>query len=79
MTIEQLRRVHQATPFQPFTLLTADGRKYDIPHRDFLSQSPAGRTVIVYGKGRDDFNILDVLMITAIEVHKEKDSKFDTD
>jgi hypothetical protein len=76
MTIEQVRKVHEAIPFQPFTLLTADGNQFDVPHRDFLSQSPAGRTVIVYGEG-DDFNIQDVLMITGIEVHQEKRSKSD--
>jgi hypothetical protein len=70
MTIEQLRKVQQATPFQPFALLTADGNKFDVPHRDFLSLSPYGRTVIVHGQG-DDFNILDVLMITAIEVRTD--------
>lgn len=69
MTIEQLRKVHNANPFRPFTLHLADGRSFLIPHRDFLSHSPVGRTVIVYGEGNDDFNILDVLLVTEVEVH----------
>lgn len=67
MTIQQLKRVHEASPFRPFTLHMADGRTLRVPHRDFLSHSPSGRTVIVYGAD-DDFSILDVLMITEIEV-----------
>jgi len=52
----------------------ADGRMLHVPHRDFLSHSPTGRTVIVYGED-DDFSILDVLMITEIEVASTNGSK----
>lgn len=69
MTIEQLRKVHNANPFRPFTLHCADGRSFFVPHRDFLSHSPVGRTVIVYGEGSDDFSILDMLLVTEIEMH----------
>jgi hypothetical protein len=68
MTIEQLRNVHQASPFRPFTLHLADGRQLDVPHRDFLSHSPSGRTVIVYGPD-ESFSIVDLLLVTRIEVH----------
>jgi hypothetical protein len=67
MTIEQLRNIHQATPFQPFTLHLADGRILFVPHREFLSHSPSGRTVIVYGPD-DSFSIVDLLLVTALEV-----------
>ena len=69
MTIEQLRLTHHASPFRPFTIHLADGRSYDIPHRDFLSYSPhGGRTVIVYGEG-DSFSILDLLLVTELAIH----------
>jgi hypothetical protein len=71
MTIEQLRNVHNANPFKPFTLHLADGRSFPVPHRDFLSQSPAGRTVIVYGEG-EEFSILDRLLVAEVEVHNGK-------
>ncbi|MCH7752192.1 MAG: hypothetical protein IH898_08575 [Planctomycetes bacterium] len=67
MTIDQLRQTYQAEPFRPFSLHLADGRKLDVPHRDFLSHSPAGRTVIVYGED-DSFSIVDLLLITRIDV-----------
>jgi hypothetical protein len=68
MTIEQLRAVHQAAPFRPFTIHVADGRQFHVPHREFLSHSPAGRTVIVYNKD-DSFSILDLLLVTELEIH----------
>jgi hypothetical protein len=73
MTIEQLQNVHRAEPFKPFTLHLADGKNVHVPHREFLSHSPSGRTVIVYGDG-ERFDILDVLMITRIEVLDRKGS-----
>lgn len=74
MTIEQLRAVHQARPFHPFTLHFADGDQIDVPHSEFLSHSPTGRTVIVYGAG-EAFSIIDLLLVTRIEVHKTNSAR----
>ncbi len=67
MTIEQLRNVHQARPFRPFTIHMADGRALHVPHSEFMSHSPSGRTVIVY---HDDekFSIVDLLLVNEVEV-----------
>jgi hypothetical protein len=67
MTIEQLRAVHRASPFRPFTMHLADGSRLDVPHRDFLSHSPSGRTVIVYGKDESS-SIVDLLLVTELSV-----------
>jgi hypothetical protein len=67
MTIEQLRNIHQATPFQPFTIHLADGRSLFVPHREFLSHSPSGRTVIVFGEG-DSLRVVDLLLVRELEV-----------
>jgi len=48
MTIQQLRAEQRATPFRPFTVHMADGHAFRVPHPDFLSMSPTGRTVIIY-------------------------------
>ena len=66
MTIEQLRNMQQAVPFRPYRIHLADGRQFDVPHRDFLSHSPTGRTVIVYGPN-ESFSILDLLLVTELE------------
>jgi hypothetical protein len=68
MTIEQLRTIHQAMPFRPFTIHLADGRQIDVPHREFLSHSPSGRTIIVYHQD-DTFSIVDLLLVTELKVH----------
>jgi hypothetical protein len=68
MTLGQLRAVHGATPFRPFTLRLADGRQLPVPQREFLSHSPSGRTIIVFHPD-DSFSIIDPLLVTELEVH----------
>lgn len=67
MTIEQLRNVHSARPFRPFTIHMGDGRSFRVEHPEFLSHSPTGRTIIVYQED-DRFSILDLLLATELEV-----------
>jgi hypothetical protein len=68
MTIEQLRNVHQAQPFRPFTIHLADGRQVHVPHNEFLSYSSSGRTIIAH-QPDDSFSILDLLLVTELEVN----------
>ena len=67
MTVEQMRSVYEAQPFRPFTFHLADGGAIPVRHRDFLSPSPSGRTVIVY-QSDDTFEIIDLLLVTGLEV-----------
>ncbi len=74
MTVQQLRAAWRAVPFRPFTLHMADGRSFTVPHPDFLSMSPTGRTVIVYQED-DEFSILDLLVMTEIAFPRTAASK----
>lgn len=65
MTIEQLRKAHQAKPFKPFTLGTADGREYTVPHPEFLWLIPKGRTVAVADKD-GAAEIIDLLLVASL-------------
>lgn len=67
MTIEQLRTTLRANPFQPFTIRTADGRQFPVPHPDFLSMSPTGRTVVVF-QTDGSASIVDLLLMTGLEL-----------
>ncbi|HEY7424778.1 MAG TPA: hypothetical protein VH682_11160 [Gemmataceae bacterium] len=67
MTAEQLRTMRDANPFRPFTIHLADGRTLAVPHRDFVSQSPSGRTIIVY-RPDDTFSVVDLYLVTELEV-----------
>lgn len=68
MTVEKLKEVLNAQPFRPFTIHMGDGRVFFMKHRDFISRSPSGRTVIVHSED-DSFSILDLLLVTELEVH----------
>ena len=67
MRTESLHETIQAQPFRPFTIRMADGRKFDVKHRDFLAQSPSGRTVIVF-QTDDSYSVLDLLLMSELEV-----------
>ncbi len=74
MTIQQLRATHKAVPFQPFNVHMADGGVFHVPHPDFLFMSPTGRTVIICQED-DEFSILDLLLMTEIQVERTESSK----
>ena len=68
MTVEQLKNVHGAKPFRPFTVHMGDGRSFRVDHPEFLSRSQSGRTVVVHQPG-ESFSVLDMLLVTELEVH----------
>lgn len=70
MTAEQFRAMRTASPFKPFIVHLADGRNITVPHRDFVSQSPGGRTIIIYHSG-EAFSIVDLYQVTNFEVQKK--------
>lgn len=74
MTAEQLRAMREVQPFRPFTIHLADGRALTVPHRDFVSQSPGGRTIIVY-RSDESFSLVDLYLVTELEVQAQADSE----
>jgi hypothetical protein len=74
MTAEQLRTLREGQPFRPFTIHLADGRNLTVPHRDFVSQSPGGRTIIVY-KPDDSFSVVDLYLVAELEVQSSAESE----
>jgi len=67
MTVEQLQATQHAKPFRPYRIHMADGRSLDVHHPDFVARSPAGRTIVVY-KADDTSEIVDLLLVTSLEV-----------
>lgn len=57
MTADELRAIHRAKPFRPFTLLTVEGRSFEVPAPEYFSLSPTGDTVIIFDE-KDDGHIL---------------------
>jgi hypothetical protein len=66
MTVEQLRRAHQAHPFHPFDIHLADGRHLPVDHPELLAITPSGRTIGV-GLKDETIEIVDLLLVTSIK------------
>jgi hypothetical protein len=70
MTIEQMRKLHSARPFQPFDIYLADGRTLPIEHPELLLQSQSGRTIAV-ANADDTIEVVDLLLVVSIKTRPE--------
>ena len=72
MTTNQIKQLHEAQPFKPFTIHLADGSKLPVPHPEFMWVMPSGRTVFVaLGDDEEDAAaIVDLLLVTKLTVSK---------
>ena len=76
MSADELKKLINARPFRPFTVFMPNDKSFRIPHSEFVLLTPTGRTMIVSQANSDAVDILDVPLITRIEVEaaKRKDS-----
>jgi hypothetical protein len=65
MTTQEIQRTMSTQPFEPFRILTADGKYYDVRHPENLAHAGNGRLISI-GMG-DSFAVLDLLLVTAIQ------------
>ena len=65
MTIEQMKRLYEAQPFQPFVIHLASGREVAVPHREFMWAAPSGRTIFVELPDTS-VDIIDRLLVTNV-------------
>lgn len=72
MTVEQLRAVYGAQPFRPFTIHLADGRQIPVLSREFILTVPSGRTIVIC-QPDDTLNIIDLLLVTDLELRPTTD------
>ncbi len=63
MNLAQLRQRLQNS-FRPFIMLTKDGRRFEVPHQDFIA---VGKNVIVILDQHDHSTKIDALHIHSIE------------
>ncbi len=69
MTGEQMKTVHEARPFRPFTLHLADGSSVEVSHPELMWRTQGGRTVFVNTAG-EEVSIIDLLLVTKITLAK---------
>jgi hypothetical protein len=74
MTTEQLSKIHQTRPFDRFSIRLGDGQVLPVEHPEMLAYSPKSRTAVVYLKN-GDFEIIDLLVVTGLEVHRGRNGK----
>lgn len=65
MTIQEIQRLRSAAPFEPFSVLTADGREYPVAHPEHIAQNPSGRLISI-GLDGGSFVTLDLLLVTGV-------------
>lgn len=66
MTVEQLRKMHRAQPFQPFDIYLADGRVLPVDHPEIVAVPPPGRTIGV-GCADGTIEVIDLLLVTSLK------------
>lgn len=69
MTIERIRELYDVQPFQPFVMHLVDGRAIPVRSREFIASAPSGRTIVIF-QPDDSMNIIDLLLVTDLEVIK---------
>jgi len=47
MVIASIREFNRSVPFSPYEIQTVSGKRYVVPHPDFISISPKGSFVVV--------------------------------
>jgi hypothetical protein len=67
MTTEQFRATLHRQPFRQFTIRMADGRAFEVGHRDFVALSHSGRTAIVF-QPDESYGVLDLLLMSELQV-----------
>ena len=66
MTIEQLRLLYSAKPFQAFDIHLADSRTLTVEHPEQLAISPTGRTIHV-AHTDDTVETVDLLLVVSVK------------
>lgn len=68
MTVEKVRSLLRANPFQAFIVQTPDGREFNVPHPDLAMLSGTGRLLHVARNDSDIEDIIEVALITDIAI-----------
>ncbi len=68
MDLKHLKELHAARPFRPFTMHHADGRSRAVPHPELMAFLGNGRTVFWSDAHSDGFELIDLILIIAVEV-----------
>ena len=65
MTIERIREMYNARPFQPFRIKLAGGDTFTVTHPELASCSKNGRELVVHDD--DGMHLLEMTQVERIE------------
>ena len=65
MTLDQIRRLQEATPFRPLDLFLADARLLHVGHPEYLSILPGGGMITVY-QDSDVVEFVDLELVVSV-------------
>ena len=63
--IEEIRRFQKHQPFRPFEIILIDGRKFRVPHPDFILVPPKGAWVYLTDK-HGNTEHLNIVVISSV-------------
>ena len=74
MLPDRIRELIHTIPFRPFVVELGSGKCVTVKHPDYVSLSPAGRTLVVHDD-EERMEIIDVFLITSATVEKADATK----
>ena len=63
----ELRKLMHSVPFAPFRIKTTDGDTFTVDHPDFVMISRRGDMAILYPKGDDGHQMLNLRQVVSME------------
>ena len=66
MNLKGIREAVRRRPFKPFTISLADGRKFSIPHPEFVA---VGKRHVIIIDSEDSWSDIEPLMIVSLDYH----------
>jgi hypothetical protein len=71
MTTEQIKEYLQDSSCLPFKIISADDHEIEVPHQDYVSIGPKGRTAVVW-KPNGACSLVDIMLVTRLEFAEPK-------
>jgi hypothetical protein len=65
MTTQEIQRLRENESFEPFRILAADGRPYDVRHPENFTMTGNGRLIAIAMP--DHFITLDLRLVTGVQ------------
>jgi hypothetical protein len=66
MVIASIREFNRSVPFVPYEIQTVSGKRYVVPHPDFISISPKGSFVVVIDAKERPHHLSSLLIERAV-------------